>query len=286
MKKLAFCLLPMLVIGCSNQTPERSDSDVNLVEKRTAVLNSNAQKMELPKLVAIDHSLLAKEVGEELLASTVTLFSDNELNTKLVQQNIEVGLDLPFRVLSLAGNGSVQTVYTSAEFLQKRHGINDTRLLGRFDKEVQGLLTDIEGAKPIGTSGLTQGYGITRLVSKYDFDTTVSRIESAVLEQEGTEWFLTLDYSQDAKELGETLPQASLLVFGAPGPGAKAMREHPTLGLDTFGQKILVYQSGHEVKVIYNDIVEMARLHYQGSSISHRVVNRMLGKTISNAVDE
>ncbi|GAM75526.1 hypothetical protein JCM19241_3438 [Vibrio ishigakensis] len=64
------------------------------------------------------------------------------------------------------------------------------------------------------------------------------------------------------------------------------MKDYMSIGLDTFGQKVLVYQQGEKVIVAYNDIVEMARLHYQDSALPHRVVNKMLGKTISNSIEK
>ena len=64
-----------------------------------------------------------------------------------------------------------------------------------------------------------------------------------------------------------------------------AMAEYPKLGLDAFCQKLLVYvDSKGAVKVIFNDIVAFAELHYGKSSKPQNVINGRLIKTFSAAV--
>ncbi len=76
-----------------------------------------------------------------------------------------------------------------------------------------------------------------------------------------------------------------LLVFGAPTPGAIAMREYPSMGLDAFGQKVLVYEQDNKVKVIYNDIPAFAYLHYGGNAIVHQIIKFRLNSTLSSAIE-
>ncbi|GEM81516.1 DUF302 domain-containing protein [Vibrio superstes] len=283
---LVMMLSPIVLMACSHGPMESTPQDIAAVDTRTELVTKKAEQLQLEPVLSIDHSRLGADAGEDLSASRVSLFSDDKLNAQLLQQNVESGLDLPFRVLNYAEDGVVKTRYTSAEFLARRHGITNKPSLTAFDQTVKQLVEDIPNATPASTAGLTQGYGISRIVSDYDFETTIENIKTSVLSQEGTIWFLTLDFAKRAQVQGGTLPKATLLVFGAPGPGAKAMNEHLSIGLDTFGQKVLVYQTGEQVTVAYNDIVEMARLHYDDSAIAHRVVNGMLGKTVSKAVEK
>ncbi|GEA59102.1 DUF302 domain-containing protein [Vibrio comitans] len=286
MRNIIAVLLSSVVITACSSVPQQTQQDLELVDSRVGLIAANANKLNLEPVLSIDHSRLASEAEQDLSASRVELFSDDKLNTELLKQNIEVGLDLPFRVLSYSEDGEIKTRYTNAQFLQIRYGLNNTQALAQFEGNVEQLVSVVPDAMPASTQGLEKGYGITRIDSEMDFNSTIESIKSNVLAQDGTEWFLTLDYSKQAKAIGVTLPNATLLVFGAPGPGAKAMKDFMSIGLDTFGQKVLVYQQGDKVVVAYNDIVDMARLHYQDSALPHRVVNTMLGKTISKAVEK
>eukprot|EP00481_Brizalina_sp_1-RS-2013_P003329 TRINITY_DN8994_c0_g1_i1.p1 TRINITY_DN8994_c0_g1~~TRINITY_DN8994_c0_g1_i1.p1 ORF type:complete len:109 (-),score=13.47 TRINITY_DN8994_c0_g1_i1:87-413(-) len=95
---------------------------------------------------------------------------------------------------------------------------------------------------------------------------------------------LNWDFKARAEAIGESLPNATLLVFGGPAPGAKAMTDFPSIGLDAFGQKVLVTEENGQVTVAYNNIVDMSELHYQDNAISHKVINFRLGKTLGGAV--
>lgn len=105
-----------------------------------------------------------------------------------------------------------------------------------------------------------------------------------MLAEGDTVWFMNWDYQKQAEKLDEELPKATLLVFGGPAPGAKAMTDFSSIGLDAFGQKVLVFEQNGEVQIAYNDIVDFAELHYQDAAIPHRVINYRLGSTLKGAI--
>ncbi len=273
--------------GCG-AGPENLQRDVDLiaVDERVVLLSNKAEKQNLTELLTIDHSRLAKKEDAELAASRVALFSDIALNTDLVAQNTLVGLDLPFRVISYAEDEQIKTMYTDAAFLQKRHNLSDTVALQNYQTKISELVKDIPNEKAVNSQTLSHNYGIKKIESDYDFETTLSNIKRDVLKEGDTLWFINLDYKAEAKKIGKTLPDATLLVFGAPAPGATAMSDFPSIGLDAFGQKVLVYVEEGKVIVAYNDIVDMSQLHYQDNALAHRVINFRLGKTLSNAVEK
>ncbi len=273
--------------GCGTGDEKlQRDVDLIAVDERVVLVSKKAEKQNLTQLLTIDHSRLAKKEDAELAASRVALFSDIALNTDLVAQNTLVGLDLPFRVISYAEDEQIKTMYTDAAFLQKRHNLSDTVALQNYQTKVSELVKDIPNAKAVNSQTLSHNYGIKKIESDYDFETTLSNIKRDVLKEGDTLWFINLDYKAEAKKIGKALPDATLLVFGAPAPGATAMSDFPSIGLDAFGQKVLVYVEEGKVIVAYNDIVDMSQLHYQDNALAHRVINFRLGKTLSNAVEK
>lgn len=281
---LIIFMVSICLLSCNNKPIVQTESDITEVNSRSEELLKKAKVEKLEYVLSIGHSSLAKEAGSDMAASRVDLFSDDKLNSKLMDQNILVGLDLPFRVISYAENNQINTLYTDAIFLQKRHNLPTSATLDNYQTKLSKLTAGIANAKPVNSNGLIHNYGIKKIISEYDFDTTIQNLKRDILKEGDTVWFTNWDYKEKAKKFDIRLSRSTLLIFGAPAPGAKAMAEFPSIGLDAFGQKVLVFMEGDAVIVAYNDITDFAELHYQDSAFSHTVINYRLGKTLSNAV--
>ncbi|WP_264770985.1 DUF302 domain-containing protein [Defluviimonas salinarum] len=247
-----------------------------------------AAEEQLEPVVEIDHARLAAAAGVEMPSSRVALLSDPKINTQLLSSNIRAGLDLPFRVLSFDDNGKASAVFTSSEFLKIRHGIADTNALEDFDDRLAPVLQAMSesGPRPVQTSALTLDYGIIELASSHGVPETVAKLKEAITAQADTVWFGEVDYAAQAQQLGSELVPAVLLLFGGPAPGGVAMANFPSIGIDAFCQKILVYASpdGGSV-VIFNDIAALAELHYGTSAPPHAALNERLTATFLAAIE-
>jgi len=138
---------------------------------------------------------------------------------------------------------------------------------------------------PVALDSISPGYGVIELTSDFSFGSTIERLRQSVLSQGDTKWFGEVDFLEAAKPRRIEVSSATLLLFGGPGPGGRAMAQFPKLGLDAFCQKVLVYQDGaRNVKVAFNDIVAFAELHYGQSAPPHKVIDDRLKETFSLAV--
>lgn len=237
-------------------------------------------------VIVIDHHRLAKKAGVSMPPAVATIFSDPEINTPLIQSNPRIGLDLPFKYLVYAGEDDAAIAYASSEFLSKRHGVDNKEALANYQNECDKIIKVKESiVHPVKTEAVTKNFGIIELVSDYSYDETIDRIKKAVMSQGDTVWFGSVDYKSNAKKLSVDIQPASLLLFGGPGPGGKAMAQFPRLGLDAFCQKLLVYEDKDgSVKVLFNDIVALAKLHYGKSNQPQKIINQRLKATFSKAI--
>lgn len=242
---------------------------------------------EFKPVAVIDHSRLALKEGVTMPPSVVSIYSDPSVDAALMKANPRVGLDLPQKILVFEETGKLAVAYPSSDFLAKRHGITDTGALKGYDTAMNAGLrgVDDELLAVVGGDGVTRDYGITELVSEFPHAETIKLLKDVVMKQGDTVWFGELDLKGEAAAEGEELPKATLLLFGGPKPGGVAMAKFPKLGLDAFCQKLLVYEEADgAVKVIFNDIVAMAKLHYGTSARPHHVINDRLTKTFESAV--
>ena len=242
---------------------------------------------ELKTIVVIDHSRLAEKEGVKMPPSVVTIYSDPKVDSALMKANPRVGLDLPQKILAFEADGKVRVAFPQANFLATRHGVTDKAALSLYQERVDLGLRGIaaESLDPVTEKGVTRDFGITDLVSDFEFDETIKRLKEAVMKQGDTVWFGEIDFHSIAAEEDVDLPRSTLLLFGGPKPGGVAMAKFPKLGLDAFCQKLLVYHdSKGKVRVIFNDIAKMAELHYGKSAEPHRVINKRLTTTFEGAV--
>ncbi len=266
--------------GLAQSSPVQTAVDKNFLELETAVVEAGATP-----IASIDHARLAKAEGVEMPASRVLIFSDPEINTPILEENVRAGLDLPFRVLSFDQDDRPQIAYTDSQFLKVRHGLNDTQALNTFESKLLEVLNGLDAA-PGPTNGLFADYGVIELRSPLSVLKAVERLSKAVMEQDDTVWFGEVDFAAEASHLGVELPDAVLLLFGGPAPGGVAMAGFPAIGLDAFCQKLLVYanEEGGSV-VIFNDIAALAELHYGFSAEPHRGLNKRLTSTFRTAIE-
>lgn len=286
MGKVIIISICIFFIGCTGVKKVQKIDDLIAVDNRSNHLKNVAQGENLIHILSIDHSRLAQKENADLAASKVDFYSNVLLNTELLCQNISVGLDLPVKILSYVENNKLKTVYTDSIFLKIRHDLVDSKALVNYKHMVRDFIGELPNSNAVNSEGLSYNYGIIKLESDYDFKTTVSNIKRDVLEEGDTKWFLTLDYQKEAMSIGKSLPNSKLLIFGAPSPGAKAMRDFMSIGVDVFPQKVYVYTENEKVIVAYNDIVEMSNLHYTKSTFIHRIINFRLGSVLSNAVEK
>ena len=254
------------------------------VDDNHAVVERAVEEAGLTAIASIDHARLAAAEGAEMPPSRVQIFSDPAVNSPILRENIRAGLDLPFRVLSYAQDGTAQNIYTGPEFLRIRHGLEDGAALDAFAGRLNGVTESID-ANAAPTERLSRDYGIIELTSKLSVPEAVASLTKIVMAQDDTVWFGEIDFTTEASGEGVELPAATLLLFGGPKPGGIAMAKFPAIGLDAFCQKLLVYagEDGGSV-VIFNDIAAVAELHYGESAKPHHALNERLTATFKKAV--
>lgn len=289
---LSFAFLSgVILFSCGDsidklKTPEGKESrqkvDQLVVELDRAISNFN-------QVVRIDHSRLAEGTGTYTPPAIVTIFSNPKVNSKLIKTNQLVAMDLPYKVLCYSepdlANASV--AYTSPEFIIKRHGLSDATL-NEYAKDMNSVINTFPKSIVSATdlSKVSKDFGIITMKSDFDFDATMEKLKASISSQGDTEIFGEVNYKNEAVAFNIELDPTTLILFGAPAPGGKAMHECPKLGLDAFCQKILVFEKENIVYVAYNDIVDFSDLYYDEWTIPQKVINKRIKGIFKKGVTE
>ncbi len=286
--QLLLLFILALLAGCEAEVPEagRYTAPDALFDQVRANI---ARATTLETLVEIDHSRLGAAAGSSMPPARVLLFSDPKLEADLLAENILVGIDLPFRALAFesADTGEAQVIHNRYAYLASRYGLApEGELADRYQLVHERAL---EGVSPEARAGFDddrmQPDGIVTISSPYDFAETLRRIDEAINAQDDTVIFGRLDLQLRSAEQGVSLRPTTLVLFGGPGPGAKAMAEAPTLGLDAFCQKFLVWtdESG-AVHLSFNDLLAVADRQGVPKALALRVVTRRLDSVFTEAL--
>ena len=242
-------------------------------------------------IVEIDHARLAAEAGSTMPPAHVLIWSDAKLEAALLKQNPLVGLDLPLRALAFEDTKSKQPMVTFNHyaFLAYRYGLPMKDDLAQAYEQAMAVAVKGVPEKSIYRfpADKMDNKGIVTLTSSFDFETTVARLLAAINQQSDTVLFGQVDFKQRSHEVGVELPELHLIFYGGPGPGGKAMKNAPTLGLDAFCQKMLVLKNEQgQVQVVFNDLLALADRQQVSGGLPLKVINVRIKRTFSAAVTE
>jgi len=103
---------------------------------------------------------------------------------------------------------------------------------------------------------------VVTLQSKYDFETTVSRLKAA-LAAHGVTLFADIDQSDAAAKAGTSLRPTRLLLFGNPKAGTPVMEANPHAALELPLRAVVWEDPGSGVWVDYQDVTTTLEVDYK-----------------------
>jgi uncharacterized protein (DUF302 family) len=293
-KSVSLILSLALITSCGGKSDIEIAAELVKIEIVTKKVDNAVETLEgqissFKTITALDHHRMAEEEGVYTPPSIVTIFSNTKVNSNLLKINQLIGIDLPYKVLCFSEPdlADASIAYTSPEFIIKRHGLKDHDLVD-FSIDINTVVNSFPKNTISSTdvSHVEKNFGIIIKQSEFDFNTTLKNLMIAVKGQGDTEIFGEIDFQLEAKQNNIELSPTTLILFGAPEPGGKAMNKCPKIGLDAFCQKLLVYEKEDEVFVAYNDIVAFSELYYSDWTIPQRVINYRLNSVFEDAISE
>ncbi|MDH5563090.1 MAG: DUF302 domain-containing protein [Nitrospirota bacterium] len=292
MKHILFVICLLLLIACSCSPERVAESRFVEPDKLYRTLEANVRShQEFEVIIDIDHARLGKKAKSPMPPAHVLIWSDSELEAAILKHNPLAAIDLPLRALAYEDpkTGIAAVIANRFNYLANRYALpNDATIRERYDTDIAKAMANIPSESIVKfSSDSMPDAGLITLNSPYDFATTKTRILDVINSQSDAIVFGELDFAARSQKHGVTLEQVYLILFGAPGPGGKVMASAPTLGLDAFCQKLLIWQDSHGgVNVSFNDLRALAERQQVSSGLALRVVNRRLKETFTKALEQ
>lgn len=271
-----------MLIGCS--PPDIPDSIFKGNDALVSAMETNiSEAATLSHVIDIDHARLAKAAGQPFRPTEVVMFHDINLEQTLIQQHQLLALELPFKVLAYTSeSGNAQVIWNSLEFIENKYGVTfNPEIHNEYNQSMSYVTKNIPSSDIQSFSSDTiDSDNITTLQSTYDFQDTLEKSLTAIKENSDVTVFKVIDYQKILSDQGVNIRPTTLIMFGAPAPGGKAMRKSQTLGLDVFPQKYLVYQQDNgSMAVSYNSLTAAADRQHVPKAIALHVIQYRLDKT-------
>jgi uncharacterized protein (DUF302 family) len=145
---------------------------------------------------------------------------------------------------------------------------------------LQDLATFVDGAETRhlkgdenvrgGTMEPTFELGIVKLQSRHSVDETVARIQE-ILKSKGITLFAVIDHSGQAREVGLSMPNTKLLIFGHPKGGTPIMMASPSAALDLPLKLLVAEDVDGRAWVSYNSTNYLQSRHGFGSELARPI---------------
>jgi uncharacterized protein (DUF302 family) len=259
-------------------------------DKLFQTLKANVRdRAEFEVIVDIDHARLGAKAGSPMPPSHVLIWSDPALEAAILKHNPVAAVDLPLRILAYENQetGRAAVIYNTYEFVARRHFLpEDAALRDGYESAVAKAVKGVpQGAILKFPSDAMPDAGLVTLTSPYSFESTEKRVRDAIAANPDTVPFGEVDFAARSKTRGVELRPLKLILFGGPGPGGSAMASAPTLGLDAFCQKLLIWQDERGmVHVTFNDLLALAERQGVSGGLPLRVINGRMRETFSAAL--
>lgn len=259
----------------------------NAVDTVVEQVQQGADKASLPVALSIDHARLARKAGSPMPPSTVVMVRDPDLETSWLQADPDLALELPLRVLvhQPTSQPSPRVSRQNGASLLQRHGLSNPSLAGQYERSMVSLLQQGPNSAVQGVPAFKRaGDGIVSIPSPLDLNHTLARVLEIIDEQSDTVLFEVIRFNATDEAAQQGAP-VTLVLFGGPGPGGRAMADATLLGLDAFCQKMLIRRDAEgQVVVRFNDLTWIAARQGMGVSPVLQAINTRLINTFGQGL--
>ena len=113
------------------------------VEATMNKLQNIVSKKGFTVFAVVDHQAGATKVRMELAPSKQIIFGNPKMGTTFMQENMEVGLDLPIRVLVFQDESKkTKIAYRNATWLNAEHNLTKKKLINKMNFTLDNMTTE------------------------------------------------------------------------------------------------------------------------------------------------
>ena len=122
-------------------------------------------------------------------------------------------------------------------------------------------------------NGIYMTEGIIKVISEYGFEETLSNVMESIKEH-GITIFSVINHKKNAEEVGLSMANATLLIFGNAQAGTKLMQDKMSIAID-LPLRLLISEEDEKVVLRYYNPLYLAKMHQLDKDLD--VINKVSG---------
>lgn len=113
---------------------------VNSVDKTIQKIKNIVRKKGLTVFTVVNHQANAKNIGMRMRQSKLIIFGNPKIGTRLMQQDVLTGLDLPMKILVYKDvDKKVKVAYRNGSWLKKEHPLLSDKLVLKINNALDKI---------------------------------------------------------------------------------------------------------------------------------------------------
>ncbi len=141
MRKSIIAILTPLILLSSNLIEKRSPFSV---EKTVKKFEKAVESKGMTIFAKIDHQKAAKSVGIKIEKSTLIIFGNPKISTRMMLKDERVALDLPFKVLIYKNvEGKTIILYKNPQTLKETYNLKECMAIDSMEKFLEVITNKI-----------------------------------------------------------------------------------------------------------------------------------------------
>jgi len=138
--KFILPVFTLFIVSCASAgngvIKKSTDKPVSEVVKKAKAI---FKKKGITLFQVVEHHKGAKKVELELEETTLLIFGNPKLGTPLMQNNQDVALDLPQKLLVYRSKEKTYLLYNDPMYLKERHELDGLPQLDKISKALDGI---------------------------------------------------------------------------------------------------------------------------------------------------
>lgn len=113
---------------------------INSVDRTIQKIKNIVTKKGLTVFTVVDHQANAKNIGMRMRQSKLIIFGNPKIGTRLMQQDVLTGLDLPMKILVYQDvDKKVKVAYRNGSWLKSEHLLLSNKLVSKINNALDKI---------------------------------------------------------------------------------------------------------------------------------------------------
>lgn len=250
-------------------------------------LRAEVQRSDYQIVKEIDLKEYTESYRRRSRQTKMILFSNPELETPLINENPEMGLEFPTRLLTYEDRGKyVLVAYNNTEYLSRMYGLNNMGAIQNMEASLSNIVSNATDNVTLKNGTAIAGKNTLSASSRNSFAETYNRLRNAIADSEDMNLIAEVDHQANSWTIGGDIRPNKVLIFTTGEMEADLIDRYQVSSVD-LPVRILVWEDEDgKTQISYQDLETLIYRHQINSGDANiDEIRRKLRTMVYDAAD-